>query len=445
MESTHLQLGSGMKKLIVFLLAFALPAYGQPVQQSGVVQPGHVTTWVTDGVVADGGTLGGNATLSGSFLAFDMMCADSLSDTPLIISCGFSVVSPNTWSALQTFSGGALGLTRSLGDSTTNLATTAFVQAAIGTGGNIVLPNNDIFVGSASNFAVGVAMSGDCTIVAAGTITCTALNGKPVGTSGATIPLLNGANTWSGVQTFTNSDLALLGSSTGKTTFTSANAGASNFITTVPAATDTIVELTQSQVLTNKTIALASNTLTGVAPLASPVFTGVVTSTGGFAAVSGLTISPKLIMTGNWKPLAITDGSETVCTITDSYVTEIFIPATTTVTGVSVVNATAVAGNIQIGLADSTGAPITAARSASTAASGTAVYQRVPFAAPYVAAGPATYYIQLQCSNTGYKFRTHTVGDFSAQVQTSGTYGTFVSFTPSGSFSTTVAPVASLY
>ena len=81
------------------------------------------------------------------------------------------------------------------------------------------------------------------------------LTGNAVGTSGATIPLLNGANTWSGVQTYTNSDLALLGSSTGKTTFTSGNAGASNYTLTIPAATDTIAELGQQQIYTaNQTV-----------------------------------------------------------------------------------------------------------------------------------------------------------------------------------------------
>ena len=125
------------------------------------------------------------------------------------------------------------------------------------------------------------------------------------GTSGATLPLLNAANTWSALQsfnngdfglngsssgtmkleapaaastyvitfpaatdtvdvlgtaqtftaakTFTNSDLLLLGSSTGYTTFTSANSGSSNYTLTIPAATDTLADLAGSQAFTNKT------------------------------------------------------------------------------------------------------------------------------------------------------------------------------------------------
>lgn len=46
--------------------------------------------------------------------------------------------------------------------------------------------------------------------------------------------------TWTGTEIFTNSKLKLLGSSTGATTFASANAGASNFTLTFPAITSTI-------------------------------------------------------------------------------------------------------------------------------------------------------------------------------------------------------------
>lgn len=58
------------------------------------------------------------------------------------------------------------------------------------------------------------------------------------------------APTWTGIHTFTNSDVRLLGSSTGYTTFTSANAGASNFTLTFPALTDTLATLGTSQTFT---------------------------------------------------------------------------------------------------------------------------------------------------------------------------------------------------
>lgn len=196
---------------------------------------------------------------------------------------------------------------------------------------------------------------------------------------------------------------------------------------------------------------LTTLSTTGLATLASATVTGTLTATGGIATTGGVgpaggfANSARLVMSGNWKPLAITDGVEVTCVATTTYVAEVFVPANMTVTGVALVNATAVAGNVQVGLATSAGAPIAAALSASTAASGTAAYQRIPFAVAYAAKGPATYYIQLQCNNTGYKFRAHTVGDFSTQSQTSGVFGTFASFSPAGTFTTAVGPIASFY
>lgn len=173
--------------------------------------------------------------------------------------------------------------------------------------------------------------------------------------------------------------------------------------------------------------------------------TGVVTPTAGVAAAGGFSAYSQLLHTGAWKPLAITDGTENTASVSETYIAQVFVPCNMTITGISIVNATAVAGNITVSLYDSTGAPIAAAKSASTAAAGTAAYQRVPFAVAYAAKGPATYYVALQCNNTGQKFRTHTVGDFGAVKQTAQTYGTFTSVTPPTTFTTAVGPIAQLY
>jgi hypothetical protein len=48
-----------MRHLLLFLAILGLllnPAYGQAVQQSETVTPGHVPVWITDGVIGDGGT-----------------------------------------------------------------------------------------------------------------------------------------------------------------------------------------------------------------------------------------------------------------------------------------------------------------------------------------------------------------------------------------------------
>jgi hypothetical protein len=61
--------------------------------------------------------------------------------------------------------------------------------------------------------------------------------------NGVSVPMPSAATTWTAVQTFTNSDIRLLGSSTGYTAFTSANAGGSSYTLTFPAVTDTLATL----------------------------------------------------------------------------------------------------------------------------------------------------------------------------------------------------------
>lgn len=82
----------------------------------------------------------------------------------------------------------------------------------VGIGSAPALAVNHIYVGQTGSVAADVALAGDCTIVAAGTITCTKTSNVSfgtaatvnTGTSGATIPLLNGNNTFSGTTTLNN-------------------------------------------------------------------------------------------------------------------------------------------------------------------------------------------------------------------------------------------------
>jgi hypothetical protein len=103
-------------------------------------------------------------------------------------------------------------------------------------------------------------------------------------TGGPFLPLAGG--TMSGLVTFPNSDIALLGSSTGKTTFSSANAGASNFTLTFPAVTDTLAVLGTAQTFTAAQLFPAgSATAPGVAVGVSN--TGL---EGGTASTIGVTV-----------------------------------------------------------------------------------------------------------------------------------------------------------
>lgn len=117
-----------MKKLLAAILLLPSLAFGQSVQQSGQITPGHAVQWITNGIIGDGGVPGGPI-FTGSTTVNDFACV-GMSGT--IIDCGLSATSTNNWPAQQNFNGGATAPTRAFGDSTTNVATTAFVQAAAG-------------------------------------------------------------------------------------------------------------------------------------------------------------------------------------------------------------------------------------------------------------------------------------------------------------------------
>lgn len=100
------------------------------------------------------------------------------------------------------------------------------------------------------------------------------------GTSGHTLGFLDGANTFSGVQSFNDGTLGLKGSSSGTGTI-KAPAAASTFVWTMPAATDTLLAAAFAQTVTNKTINCANNTCTiRIASDVTGLGTGVATALG---------------------------------------------------------------------------------------------------------------------------------------------------------------------
>lgn len=134
--------------------------------------------------------------------------------------------------------------------------------------------------GTIGTLAFGNATSGTVTL---GTVT------GALGSVTASLPAntgtlaeLNLAQTWTAAQTFTNSDIKLLGSSTGATTFTSANAGASNFTLTFPAITSTLAVTVASGTSALGTGAISSGTCATVVTTSA---TGTLTTdviTAGF-------------------------------------------------------------------------------------------------------------------------------------------------------------------
>ena len=127
------------------------------------------------------------------------------------------------------------------------------------------------------------------------------------------------ASTWTAAQTYNNSMFIMLGSSTGKTTFTSDNAGASNFTIHIPAVNDTLAMLGAAQ------------TFSG-----NDIFSGTLKFSGLSAGTcsSGLSIDSgnNVVLTscsGGGSGLTFTDGTHTVTGATQLTVTGGTIGGTT--------------------------------------------------------------------------------------------------------------------
>lgn len=85
------------------------------------------------------------------------------------------------------------------------------------------------------------------------------LQGSSVGSSGATIPLLNGTNTFSGVQLFNDTDLTLRNPANTFTTVLSSGAITAGRTVTLPNATTTVPGLSQSNTFTGSTQTISTS------------------------------------------------------------------------------------------------------------------------------------------------------------------------------------------
>lgn len=188
------------------------------------------------------------------------------------------------------------------------------------------------------------------------------------------------------------------------------------------------------------TVTATSATISGTAAVA-----GVFTPTGGVAAAGGFS-NPTVFHTGQTTVEISTSGTNVSAATQSTYVAEVFVPVNATLTGVSVLNGTAVAGNINVGLANSSGT-VVAQSATTTNQAGTTAFQQVPFSTTYAAKGPAKYFVLVQSSNTSARFRAHALGNFGAKVVTSETYGTFLTTAAyaTTTFTADVGPIADVY
>lgn len=153
--------------------------------------------------------------------------------------------------------------------------------------------------------------------------------------------------------------------------------------------------------------------------------------------------APTVFHSGGIAAVAATTGTDATAVNTETYIVEVFVPVQTTLTGVKWLGLASSTGNVQFSLADSTGAVITAAQSASTATAATANYQTAAFAATYLAK-PGKYFILMQNSGSNH-YRAHAVGNFGAAKKTGETYGTFTAVTAPTTFTADIAPIADVY
>ncbi len=206
--------------------------------------------------------------------------------------------------------------------------------------------------------------------------------------------------------------------------------------------------LPSNQTITTPTLSGAVTVTGALTAQSSLAVTGAVTPTGGIVAAGGFLSSPRTNSTGDRGFVATTAATQTQIVTTDTYFAEVYIPANSIITGISILNGhtTNAAVNLSVGLANSSG--VIVAKSATTATQSTNdAYQQIPFTATYQAVGPATYYIAVQGSTTTGYLATHTIGNFGAKALTSETFGTFLTTATytTTTFTTAVGPVADTY
>ncbi len=154
--------------------------------------------------------------------------------------------------------------------------------------------------------------------------------------------------------------------------------------------------------------------------------------------------SPRLCYIGAAPPRVSTDGTDSTPVVTETYIGEIQVPQACLVTGLALMNGSAVAGNVVGLLYNRLGVVIATTALAGVAQSGTDAWQRLPFTAvAKIKAG--IYYAGFQFNSTSARFNTHVFGNFGASKKTGEVFGTPTAITPPTTFTTNLAALGGLY
>ncbi len=170
---------------------------------------------------------------------------------------------------------------------------------------------------------------------------------------------------------------------------------------------------------------------------------GSATITGGIVASAGQWVNYGRPMNG------LTDGTDVTPGATTVYMSQIFVRANATLTGIKLNNAATCATNKWIvALFDSSGAVVANSDLAGTTCSGTDALQTIAFTGTYAAVGPGVYWIGLYSNGAGAHFRALPAaaeGTGKAGSVTGQTFGTAASVTLPTTFTADKGPVAFTY
>lgn len=149
---------------------------------------------------------------------------------------------------------------------------------------------------------------------------------------------------------------------------------------------------------------------------------------------------------GGVVPIATTTGTDTAGINGTLWISEIFIPANCTVTGISyLIGSVGGTDKVVVALFNSAGAIVAnSVLDASVTVGTTATFQRVPFTAPVAVVGPGLYYVGVQTNGTTAKVRTQPFGNHNAGT-VSQVFDTLVAITPPATFTASTGPIALLY
>lgn len=170
--------------------------------------------------------------------------------------------------------------------------------------------------------------------------------------------------------------------------------------------------------------------------------TAVVMS-GGIGQTS--TTTAKHFYAGYAVPAIATTGTDTAGVNGTVFVSEVFVPANFTATGISfLIGSVGGTNNAIVMLFNSAGALLANSALAGVTVGTLATFQRIPFTAAFGVTGPGKYFIGVQFNGATAKLRTQTFGD-SDTTSVAQTFGTPVAITAPSTFTASVGPIAMLY